>query len=204
MAHFSWMASASPRLRLALTRMAKTARGILHLGSIICWLLPESPSLIITASALDQHAGLGLLWLERLFVKRRHICYASIQKHKTATSPDDKNKEVSSLSTFQHLNCCSFFHTTWGHGFLFWLMLSLCTLRISIYKDQALLLILNSTTHTHARAQSKTPPGPVQNPLPNCVFHCTLCYLPYLHWKAHVYIVPWTTSTSANRLIKNK
>lgn len=158
MAHFSCMASDSPWLRLALSRMAKTAHRILHLCSIIYSLLPESPSLIITAFALDQHTGLGLLWLKRLFVKLRHICYASIQKHKTATFLDYKNKKVSSLSTFQHLNCCSFFHTTWGHGFLFWLMLSLCTLRISIYKDQALLLILNSTTYTHTKKKKEKKP----------------------------------------------
>lgn len=202
MAHFSCMASDSPWLRLALSRMAKTVHRILHLCSIIYSLLPESPSLIITAFALDQHTGLGLLWLKRLFVKLRHICYASIQKHKTATFLDYKNKKVSSLSTFQHLNCCSFFHTTWGHGFLFWLMLSLCTLRISIYKDQALLLILNSATYT--RTQSKKYwPGP-KHPSQLLQFHCILCYLPYLYWKAHVYIVPWTASTSANRPIKDK
>lgn len=157
MAHFSCMARDSPWLRLALSRMVKTVHRILHLCSIIYSLLPESLSLIIMAFALDQHTGLVLLWLKRLFVKLRHICCASIQKHKTATFLDYKNKKVSSLSTFQHLNCCSFFHTTWGYGFLFSLMLSLCTLRISIYKDQALLLILNSTTYTDGQKSKKTP-----------------------------------------------
>lgn len=109
------------------------------------------------SSSLRAGHGAGIVPTRGgFFVGLRHICHASINP---TNSPDSQHKELSCLSDPQLFKCCSFFHTTWGHG-------SLARQRVWVEKDQALLLILNSTrdTHTHTKKTPTKPPVPCSKP----------------------------------------
>lgn len=92
------------------------------------------------------------------------------QTHTRTALPGSQNKGLSSFSHFHPFKCCSFSHTTWGHG-------AAAAPRAEGLGTQGSSASFNSKfEHRHTKNPTK-PPLPCSKPPPKCSFHCALSYL---------------------------